>query len=91
MQKSTTMAQQLALKFADSVAYRVLAGDCLKILPTLTSDTIQCCVTSPPYWGLRDYDHPDQIGAEESPEEYVQHLVNVFQEVRRSLRSDGTL
>ncbi len=70
---------------------RVIAGDCLKVLPTLEAETIQCCVTSPPYWGLRDYDHPGQIGAEPSPDEYVANLVSVFQEVRRVLRKDGTV
>lgn len=50
----------------------------------------QCCITSPPYWGLRDYDFSNQIGAEEKLEDYIQDLVNVFREVRRSLRNDGT-
>lgn len=68
-----------------------LIGDCRQLLPTLESESIQCCVTSPPYWGLRDYDHPEQIGAESSPEIYVQDLVAVFREVRRVLRKDGTL
>lgn len=66
-------------------------GDCLDVLPTLKAESVQCCVTSPPYWGLRDYDHPDQIGAEDSPEDYVANLVSVFREVRRVLRKDGTL
>jgi DNA modification methylase len=69
----------------------VLTGDSLIILPTLPSESIQCCVTSPPYWGLRDYDHPAQIGAETSPELYIQNLVAIFREVRRILRKDGTL
>lgn len=50
----------------------------------------QCCVTSPPYWGLRDYDHPDQIGAEPKLGDYIQDLVKVFRSVRRTLRDDGT-
>ena len=66
---------------------RVLMGDSLVVLPTLEADTVQCCVTSPPYWGLRDYDHPAQIGAEASPVEYVEHLVSLFREVRRVLRA----
>jgi|CXWL01.1.fsa_nt_gi DNA modification methylase len=70
---------------------RVIQGDCREVLPALEADTIQCCVTSPPYWGLRDYDHPGQIGAEPSPDEYVNNLVSVFQEVRRVLRRDGTV
>lgn len=70
---------------------RVLTGDSRELLRDLPSETAQCCVTSPPYWGLRDYDHPAQIGAEESPEEYVDNLVEVFRGVRRVLKSDGTL
>jgi DNA modification methylase len=70
---------------------RILTGDCLKILAEIPNESVQCCVTSPPYWGLRDYDHPGQIGAEASPELYVANLVAVFGEVRRVLRRDGTL
>ena len=69
---------------------QVLAGDSLHVLPTLAAESIQCCVTSPPYWGLRDYEHPAQIGAESSPELYVENLVAVFREVRRVLHKDGT-
>ena len=64
---------------------QILTGDSLGILPTLTKDSIQCCVTSPPYWGLRDYEHPAQIGSESSPEIYVENLVKLFREVRRVL------
>jgi site-specific DNA-methyltransferase (cytosine-N4-specific) len=70
---------------------QVFTGDSLKILPTLADESAQCCVTSPPYWGLRDYEHPAQIGAESSPEIYVENLVALFREVRRVLRKDGTL
>ncbi|MCX7419246.1 MAG: site-specific DNA-methyltransferase [Planctomycetia bacterium] len=70
---------------------QILIGDSLEILPTLPAETIQCCVTSPPYWGLRDYNHPGQIGAEASPELYVENLVAIFREVRRVLRKDGTV
>lgn len=69
----------------------VLVGDCLELLPKLQSESIQCCVTSPPYWGLRDYEHSAQIGSEPSPVDYVQNLVKVFREVKRTLREDGTL
>ncbi len=69
----------------------VLVGDSLELLPKLASESVQCCVTSPPYWGLRDYDHSAQIGSESSPVDYVQNLVKVFREVRRTLREDGTL
>lgn len=68
-----------------------LIGDSLHVLPDLKTESIQCCVTSPPYWGLRDYDHPAQIGAEPSPDLYVANLVAIFREVRRVLRADGTV
>ena len=69
----------------------ILAGDNRQVLPQLAGQSVQSCVTSPPYWGLRDYDHSSQIGIESSPEEYVENLVNTFREVRRVLRDDGTL
>ena len=68
----------------------ILLGDSRDILPQLETRSVQCCVTSPPYWGLRDYDHSAQIGAESSPEEYVENLVGIFHEVRRVLADDGT-
>jgi len=69
----------------------VLVGDSLDLLPKLTTESIQCCVTSPPYWGLRDYEHSAQIGSEPSPVDYVQNLIKIFREVKRVLRNDGTL
>lgn len=70
-------------------AITVLNGDCRAVLREVAESSVQCCVTSPPYWGLRDYEHEAQIGSEESPVEYVENLVNVFREVRRVLRPDG--
>jgi len=69
----------------------IRVGDALEVLPTLPSASVQCVVTSPPYFGLRDYGHDGQIGFEETPDEYVASLVAVFREVRRVLRDDGTL
>jgi|LSQX01.2.fsa_nt_gb DNA modification methylase len=69
----------------------ILTGDCRDILPTLDAESIDCCVTSPPYYGLRDYGVEGQIGMEETPAAYVQKLVEVFRDVRRVLREDGTL
>lgn len=72
-------------------------GDCMALLPQVPDGSIQCVVTSPPYFGLRSYlpdDHPDkvlEIGTEETPDEYVEKMVAVFREVRRVLRDDGTL
>jgi len=70
---------------------KIIVGDVRNTLAKLPDQSVHCCVTSPPYWGLRDYGHPDQIGLEPTPEEYVQTLVDVFREVRRVLRDDGTL
>lgn len=69
----------------------MLQGDCRKVLGTLATGSVGCCVTSPPYFGLRDYGCVDQIGLEETPEVFVAELVDVFREVRRVLREDGTL
>lgn len=69
----------------------ILQGDCRETLKQLPDDSIHCCVTSPPYYGLRDYGCEEQIGLEASPAEYVQKIVEVFREVRRVLRPDGTL
>lgn len=66
-------------------------GDCREMLKQLPDGCVQTCVTSPPYWGLRDYGHEGQIGLESTPEEYVATMVEVFREVRRALRDDGTL
>ena len=70
---------------------RILCGDATEVLRTLPAESIQCCVTSPPYFGLRDYGVEGQIGLEATPEAYVERLVGVFREVRRVLRDDGTL
>jgi len=65
--------------------------DCLEGLKQLPDNSINCCVTSPPYWGLRDYGCDGQMGLESSPDEYVSKMVEVFREVKRVLRKDGTL
>lgn len=65
--------------------------DSLKGLKQLDDNSINCCVTSPPYWGLRDYGVEGQLGLESTPEEYVTKMVEVFREVKRVLRKDGTL
>lgn len=69
----------------------IITGDAREVLKTLPDQSVHCCVTSPPYWGLRDYGVDGQLGLEETPEEYVDNLVQVFCEVRRVLRDDGTL
>lgn len=73
------------------MTYELLQGDCLTVLRTLPAGSVNCCVTSPPYFGLRDYGHAGQIGLEPTVKEYVAKLVEVFAEVRRVLRDDGTL
>ena len=69
----------------------ILQGDALTRLRELPTESIHTCVTSPPYFGLRDYGMDEQIGLEQTPEAYIARLVDVFREVRRVLRSDGTL
>ncbi|WP_371360147.1 site-specific DNA-methyltransferase [Pseudomonas sp. KT_2_4] len=70
--------------------HRVLIGDCIESMRTLPDQSVSTCVTSPPYYGLRDYGMAGQIGLEETPAEFVARLVDVFREVRRVLRDDGT-
>lgn len=76
--------------YYDELGVRVFHGDALTVLRFLSDGAVQCCVTSPPYWGLRDYQIAGQLGLESTPQEYVSKMVEVFREVRRVLRSDGT-
>ncbi len=69
---------------------QLLKGDVMEVLGQLPDNTVQCCVTSPPYWGLRDYGDAGQLGLEKTPGEYVANMVAVFREVGRVLRKDGT-
>jgi DNA modification methylase len=69
----------------------IFEGDCLKVLRSMRDEFAQTCITSPPYWGLRDYGHAGQLGLEKTPEEYVSRLVDVFREVRRVLKQEGTV
>jgi site-specific DNA-methyltransferase (adenine-specific) len=73
------------------VAVDIRVGNCLNILDDLPADHFHTCVTSPPYFGLRDYGNDSQIGREDTPDSFVQNLVDVFRRVRRVLRPDGTL
>ena len=66
-------------------------GDCVKVMADMQAESVNCCVTSPPYWGLRDYGVDGQLGMESSSDDYVANLVAVFREVRRVLRDDGVL
>jgi DNA modification methylase len=68
----------------------VYGGDCRDVLASMPDESVHCVVTSPPYWGLRDYGDAGQLGLEPTPEEYVANMVGVFREVRRVLRRDGT-
>lgn len=70
---------------------RILCGDALEMLRTLPDNSVHCCVTSPPYYVLRDYGVDGQIGREDTPAQYVARLTDVFSEVRRVLRPSGTL
>lgn len=73
------------------MSYEALIGDCRESMRKMPEKSIHTCVTSPPYFGLRDYRHEGQIGLEPTPDDFVAALVEVFREVRRVLRDDGTL
>lgn len=70
--------------------HRILVGDCIDMMRKLPDQSVQTCITSPPYFGLRDYGVEGQIGLEQTPAEFIARLVDVFREVRRVLRDDGT-
>jgi len=69
----------------------IIQGDALAVLRAMPAGSVHCCVSSPPYWGLRDYGVPGQLGLERSPAEYLDRMVEIFAEMRRVLRDDGTL
>ena len=73
------------------MSIRLLTGDCRDVMRTLADESVHCVVTSPPYWGLRDYGVVGQIGLEPTLNQFVAEMVAVFREVRRVLRKDGTL
>jgi DNA modification methylase len=73
------------------MSYQILVGDCRERLKELPDQSVHCCVTSPPYFNQRDYGVEGQFGLEEKPQDYVDDLVNIFEEVRRVLRDDGTV
>ena len=70
---------------------KILQGNCLDVLKDLPEQSVNTCITSPPYWGLRDYGEGEQLGLEDSPDKFVKNLVKVFSEVKRVLRDDGTV
>ena len=73
------------------MSVKILIGDCRNLLREMPEKSVHTCVTSPPYFGLRDYGMDDQIGLEQTPEAFVAEMVAVFREVKRVLRDDGTL
>lgn len=73
------------------MSVQILVGDCRTTLASLPDESVDCVVTSPPYYEQRDYGHDDQIGLEKTPAEYVQEMVVVFREVRRALKDDGAV
>ncbi|KPW92310.1 DNA methylase N-4/N-6 [Pseudomonas syringae pv. coryli] len=74
-----------------SQLHQILVGDCIDMMLTLPDESVHTCVTSLPYYGLRDYGVEGQIGLEETPAEFIARLVDVFREVPRVLRADGTI
>jgi DNA modification methylase len=86
-----TKNQEEYLCQSRGILMSILHGCCIEILKTLEEKSVHSCVTSPPYFGLRDYGVKGQIGLEITPEEYVSKILEVFSEVKRVLRDDGTL
>lgn len=86
--KKKRLEQPVPIYLAESL---VIEGDALKALQRIPSSTVQCVVTSPPYWGLRDYGVDEQIGLEAELQQFINRLVAVFAEARRVLKDDGTL
>lgn len=79
------------MKWPDDFINKVICGDSLEILKKIPDHSIDLCITSPPYWGLRDYGlGPDQLGYEPTPELYIDHLTEIFNEVKRTLKKEGT-
>lgn len=70
---------------------RIICGDAFEVLKTMESESVDCVITSPPYWGLRDYGVAGQLGLEKTPEEFIEKMVAVFAEVKRVLKKSGTL
>ena len=89
--KHTAKRKMLVREVYHEGDIRIIQGDSRRALAEIPGNTFQCCITSPPYWGLRDYGIKGQIGAENDPDDYVAELVDIFREVRRTLREDGTL
>ncbi len=88
---SSRAERQARIPAQQAPSAELIVGDARKELARFPDNHFQCCVTSPPYWGLRDYDIAGQIGAEVRVDDYITDLVAVFREVRRTLRDDGTL
>jgi len=80
-----------AVKYFEDSHTTLHLGDCREVLRGMEAESVQCVVTSPPYWGLRNYGVEGQLGLEPTPDLYVEHMVKVFREVRRVLRKDGTV
>lgn len=87
----TKNSRESSVKRRRKEMIKILQGNCLDKLKELPDQSINTCITSPPYWGLRDYGEEKQLGMEDTPEEFVNNLVEVFREVKRVLRDDGTV
>ena len=87
---SQALFKSPSFTFGPNEDFRCIVGDARYALSYFDDNIFQCCITSPPYWGLRDYNIEGQIGAEDSLDEYISDLVAIFREVRRTLKDDGT-
>ncbi len=74
-----------------SILNKIIQGDCLEVLKKFPDNSIDCVLTSPPYWGLRDYDVPGQLGQEADFKSYITKLCDIFDEIKRILKPAGTI
>lgn len=74
----------------EKLSNKIHTGDCLKFMKRLPAKSIDFCITSPPYWKMRDYGFKEQIGQEKTPEEYIRNLLAVFRELKRILKDTGS-
>jgi hypothetical protein len=89
--KRERQRQLLALNVYKLKHYALLDGDAGRLLPHLPARAFRTCITSPPYWRQRNYNHPEQVGQECDPEQYINRLADIFMQVHRTLTDDGTL
>lgn len=88
--KTDAESLQTIVSHSTDLINKILNGNSLEVLKTIPNNSIDCCITSPPYWGLRDYGHDEQLGNEKHFKDFIDNLCNIFDEVQRVLKPTGT-